>query len=92
MPISPLNNCSDQVIDMAQIQQILVDAEFVREQNQRTFAKLNAIQDAALMRSSSQVSAGKGFGCGKAAHNTVSQVLLWAGRKVEEARVGSRYW
>jgi hypothetical protein len=32
----------------------------------------------------------KGFGCGKAAHNTVSQVLLLAGREVEEARVGSR--
>jgi hypothetical protein len=73
MPISPTNNCSDQVIDMAQVQQIyarlfayidvatslllkqdLVDAEFVREQNQRIFIKLNAIQDAALMRSSSQ--------------------------------------
>jgi hypothetical protein len=37
------------------LKQDLVDAEFVREQNQRTFAKLNAIQDAALMRSSSQV-------------------------------------
>jgi hypothetical protein len=53
------NNCSDQVIDMAQVQQIyprlfthidvatslllkqdLVDVEFVREQNQRIFAKL----------------------------------------------------
>jgi hypothetical protein len=38
------------------------------------------------------MAAGKGFGCGKAAHNTVSQVLLWAGREVEEAGVGSRYW
>jgi hypothetical protein len=28
--------------------------------------------------------AGKGFGCGKAGHNTVSQVLLWVGREVEE--------
>jgi hypothetical protein len=37
------------------LKQDLVDAEFVREQNQMTFAKLNAIQDAALMRSSSQV-------------------------------------
>ena len=52
-PSAHLNNCSDQVIDMAQVQQIyarlfthiddatslllkqdLVDAEFVREQNQ----------------------------------------------------------
>jgi hypothetical protein len=33
----------------------LVEAEFVKEQNQRIFAKLDAIQDAALMRSSSQV-------------------------------------
>ena len=74
MPISHLNNCSDQVIDLAQVQQIyarlfmhidaatslllkqdLVDAEFVREQNHRVFTKLHAIQDAALMRSSSQV-------------------------------------
>src|ERR1700733_2721511 len=37
------------------LKQDLVDAEFVREQNQRIFTKLNAIQDAALMRSSSQV-------------------------------------
>ena len=36
------------------LKQDLVDAEFVREQNQRIFTKLNAIQDAALMRSSSQ--------------------------------------
>jgi hypothetical protein len=69
-----LNNCSDQVIDLAQVQQIyarlfmhidaatslllkqnLVDAEFVREQNHRIFTKLHTIQDAALMRSSSQV-------------------------------------
>src|SRR5436309_15045244 len=61
-PSAHLNNCSDQVIDMAQVQQIYARlfthinvAEFVREQNQRIFAKLNAIQDAALMRSSSQV-------------------------------------
>ena len=59
-PSAHLNNCSGQVIDMAQVQQIyarlfthidvatllllkqdLVDAEFVREQNQRIFAKLN---------------------------------------------------
>jgi hypothetical protein len=37
------------------LKQDLVDAEFVREQNQRIFTKLNAIQDAALMQSSSQV-------------------------------------
>jgi hypothetical protein len=37
------------------LKQDLVDAEFVREQNQRIFTRLNAIQDAALMRSSSQV-------------------------------------
>jgi hypothetical protein len=37
------------------LKQDLVDAEFVREQNQRIFTKLNAIQDATLMRSSSQV-------------------------------------
>ena len=37
------------------LKQDLIDAEFVREQDQRIFAKLNAIQDAALMRSSSQV-------------------------------------
>jgi hypothetical protein len=37
------------------LKQDLVDAEFVREQNQRIFTKLNAIQDAVLMRSSSQV-------------------------------------
>jgi hypothetical protein len=36
------------------LKQDLIDAEFVREQNQRIFIKLNAIQDAALMRSSSQ--------------------------------------
>ena len=36
------------------LKQDLVDAEFVREQNQRIFIKLNAIQDAALTRSSSQ--------------------------------------
>jgi hypothetical protein len=33
------------------LKQDLVDAEFVREQNQRIFTKLNAIQDATLMRS-----------------------------------------
>ena len=71
MPISPLNNYSGQVIDMAQIQQIYVclfshidvatslllkqDLVNVREQNQKIFTKLNAIQDAALMQSSSQV-------------------------------------
>ena len=37
------------------LKQDLVDAEFVRKQNQRIFTKLNAIQDAALMQSSSQV-------------------------------------
>jgi hypothetical protein len=37
------------------LKQDLVDAEFAREQNQRIFTKLNAIQDAALMQSSSQV-------------------------------------
>jgi hypothetical protein len=37
------------------LKQDLVDAEFVREQHQRIFTKLNAIQDAALMRSFSQV-------------------------------------
>ena len=37
------------------LKQDLVDAEFVREQNQRIFTKLNAIQDTALMRSSSKV-------------------------------------
>jgi hypothetical protein len=37
------------------LKQDLVDAEFVREQHQKIFTKLNAIQDAALMRSSSQV-------------------------------------
>jgi hypothetical protein len=37
------------------LKQDLVDAEFVREQNQRIFTTLNAIQDAALMRSSSQI-------------------------------------
>ena len=31
------------------LKQDLVDAEFVREQNQRIFTKLNAIQDAGLM-------------------------------------------
>jgi hypothetical protein len=36
------------------LKQDLLDAEFVREQNQRIFTKLNAIQDAALIRSSSQ--------------------------------------
>src|SRR5271168_2226593 len=39
------------------LKQDLVDAEFVREQNQRIFTKLNAIQDAVLMRSSSQEAA-----------------------------------
>jgi hypothetical protein len=38
-----------------------------------------------------RMAAGKGFGCDKATYNTVSQVLLWAGREVEEAGVGSRY-
>jgi hypothetical protein len=33
------------------------------------------------------MAAGKGFGCGKAGHNTVSQALLWAGREVEESSV-----
>jgi hypothetical protein len=37
------------------LKQDLVDAEFIREQNQRIFTKLYAIQDAALMRSFSQV-------------------------------------
>ena len=37
------------------LKQDLVDAEFIREQNQRIFTKLHAIQHTALMRSSSQV-------------------------------------
>ena len=37
------------------LKQDLVDAEFVREQHQKIVTKFNAIQDAALMRSSSQV-------------------------------------
>jgi hypothetical protein len=36
------------------VEQLQAAAEFVREQNQGLFAKLNAIQDAPLMRSSSQ--------------------------------------
>jgi len=37
------------------------------------------------------MAAGKEFGGGKEAHNTVSQVLLSAGCEAEEAGVGSRY-
>ena len=37
------------------LKQALVDAEFIREQNQRIFTKTQCNSDAALMRSSSQV-------------------------------------
>jgi hypothetical protein len=38
-----------------------------------------------------RVAGAKGIGYGKAAHGTVSQVLLCAAREVKEAGVGSMY-
>jgi hypothetical protein len=35
--------------------QDLIDAEFIKAENQRSFAKLDAVQDAGLLRSSFQV-------------------------------------
>jgi hypothetical protein len=79
MSISPINNCSDQIyarlfthIDVATsllLKQDLVDAEFVREQNQRIFTKLNAIQDAALMRTPASLGSDACLGGAALAHS-----------------------